>query len=79
MKVSFRCEDCGHVFDADIGGEDSEFEIYRCEDCDRVLRAEKSEQMPDTLIEACGCGGIYWKGRPPKCTHCRSANVVQTD
>lgn len=70
-----RCNDCGLEFEGEMGGDDSVFEIYRCDECDRVLRAERIEGMAKVLEEPCGCGGRYWKGRPPKCPGCRSQHI----
>jgi hypothetical protein len=72
-----KCENCGFEFEAEMGSDDSMFEIYRCDECDRLLRAERTENMEQILSEPCGCGGRYWRGRPPKCRNCRSPNVVE--
>jgi rubredoxin len=75
--AELRCEDCGFEFEADMGEEDAQFEVYRCDECDRVLRAERTDGMEDVLSVPCGCGGRYCRGRPPKCPDCRSPNVVR--
>jgi len=89
--VAAICIDCGHKFEANIGG-GMTFELLRCNLCGKtrevaivdILKKKASEEYYkefNVVLEKywgdCKCGGKFKTKAPIRCPKCKSKNIEQ--